>query len=81
MFSRRSEEIFVFLYFGTLNLGRSRRKIICSRGCNSRLCYKKVGPQFFHCIHVILCQDKTEAPKNKDLCKQFYLVAESSLLN
>lgn len=81
MFCRRSEEIFVFLYFGILNLGRNRSKMIFSRGCNSRLCFKKVGHQFFHCIHAILWQDKTEAPKNKDLCKQFYLVAESSLLN
>lgn len=81
MFSERSGEIFVFLYFGILNLGRNRRKIICSGGSNSCLCYKKVGHQFFHCIHVILWQDKGEAPKNKDLCKQFYLVAESSLLN
>lgn len=81
MFSAHSGEIFVFLYFGILSLRRNRTKIICLRGCNSRLCYKKVGHQFFHCIHVMLWQDKTEAPKNKDLCKQFYLVAESSLLN
>lgn len=50
---------FVFLYPWIINLGKNGKKIICSGGSNSCLCYKKVGHLFFHCIHVTLWNDKS----------------------
>lgn len=76
MFFEHSAPISFFVYLKLFNQGRIRKKAICCRGSKRCLHCKRVGYLFCHCMHVILFHNKGQAAKNKNLCKQFYLVVE-----